>query len=172
MINYLQSDQWATPLDLFIKLDTKFGFQFDLCANNNNTKCDIFTSDIKSFIDNGHYKEFDKFWINPPYSRGNIDMCMDIVHRLAVEGKTIVSLTRFDPTTDWFKHHVDGVASEVLMLARRVKFEGAKDSYNFPCCISIYRGAIIRLVKDKYGSDYRLKTDYSVWDWKSGDTLP
>lgn len=37
-----KTDQWATPQDLFDKLDTIFNFETDVCADANNAKCENF----------------------------------------------------------------------------------------------------------------------------------
>lgn len=41
------TDQWATPIDVFNKLDSIFGFQTDVCADANNAKCEnYYTEDM------------------------------------------------------------------------------------------------------------------------------
>lgn len=154
----IQTDQWETPDDLFDVLNDEFNFEVDLCANENRHKLQLYTDDIEMAYRAGYLRNNHSFWMNPPYSRNNIDYCMQIAVGILQEdlANSLVTLTRFDPTTDWFQTYIDGVADEVRMLARRVKFIGAKDSYNFPCCVSVYRDGSI-LPKD---------TDYYIWDWK------
>lgn len=38
--NKNSTDEWATPQDLFDKLDEEFGFNLDPCADETNHKCD------------------------------------------------------------------------------------------------------------------------------------
>ena len=145
------NDEWETPDDLYEKLNSEFGFQFDLCANKDNAKCGRWSGDV---LDTAIAEsEYSVFWMNPPYSRGNIHRCMDAALYLCGDGKTVVCLVRLDPTTDWFLSCVDGYAKEVRMLARRVKFKGADNCYNFPCCVVVFDGG-------------RHDTDYYIWDWK------
>ena len=163
----MSGDSWETPPELYNPLNEEFKFGFDLCADENNKKCGHWSSDIekttKEILDcKNHlfsgYNLVDTYWINPPYSKGNIDLCMADVSQLNDIGKVIVSLTRFDPTAKWFKDNVDGVACEVRMLDKRVKFineaGNSSGSYPFPCCVSIFRG-------------YRPRaTQYYSWGWK------
>lgn len=159
-----QSDQWETPNDLFQVLNDEFSFDFDLCASSKNHKVAAWSEDIYAFATGNKVKEYNSFWMNPPYSRGNIDFCMDYATKIAALDYCpfLVTLTRFDPSASWFQKYVDGVADEVRMLARRVKFVGAKDSYNFPCCVAIYNQPAFRC--DWGLEDYQTK--YLIWDWK------
>jgi phage N-6-adenine-methyltransferase len=36
------SDEWATPAEIFKMLDDEFSFNLDPCANSQNHKCDTF----------------------------------------------------------------------------------------------------------------------------------
>ena len=59
---------WATPLDLFQKLDAEFHFDLDVCATAENAKCRKFYSPR----DNGLRQLWrGTCWLNPPYGRGN-----------------------------------------------------------------------------------------------------
>lgn len=158
-----QSDQWETPDDLFNKLKEEFNLQVDLCASEANHKLQFYTDNIQVAVLNGHLDDFEGFWMNPPYSRGNIEHCMKwFVEYSKMNNSTFVSLTRFDPSTEWFQIYVDGVADEVRMLAHRVRFKGAPSAYNFPCCVAIYNDPGRRC--DWGLEDYQTK--YLIWDWK------
>ena len=148
------NDEWETQDDLYKALNDEFDFDFDLCATAKNTKTPFFTSDVEEFVICADVNLYDSYWMNPPYSRGNINKCMVAADTINGHGKTLVTLTRFDPTADWFKTCIDGVAAEVRMLEKRLRFKGADHSYNFPCCISVYYGERVK------------KTDYFLWRWK------
>ena len=169
MGDIIESDQWQTQDDLFEVLNNEFKFEFDLCASEVNHKTRAWSNDIQTTVINGQQDHGKAFFIFFPYSRGNIDHCMKWMVELSkMVESPIVTLTRFDPTTNWFKEYVDGVADEVRMLARRLKFKGAKDSYNFPCCIAVYKpkkkGNII--LRGHFKGDYMINTKYYIWDWK------
>lgn len=153
------NNEWETPDDLFDTLDKEFGFTFDLCANFDNTKCKTFSSDLESIYGGLPEESSDSYWMNPPYSRGNIDSCMEIAFQLG-KTNTVVCLVRFDPSAKWFQRWVDGKAGVVRMLDRRVKFKGAPSAYNFPCCVVVYEG------DPEYIFDRDLSTFYTIWGWK------
>lgn len=148
------NDEWETPDELFNALDKEFNFQYDLCANVENTRCHSWSSDMELFMANYDDEPFRNYWMNPPYSRKNIDLCIENAYRLSLDGNTVVCLVRDDPSTNWYQEWVDGKAAEVRRLKHRVKFKGAKSAYNFPCCIVIYRWAVT------------VNTIYKIWDWK------
>ena len=149
------NDEWETPIDLFDKLKREFNFEFDLCTNIENSRCSAATDNIQKFVASDEVESFDNFWMNPPYSRGNINICMEEAWKLSSMGKTVVCLVRFDPSASWFQDWVDHKAADVRMLNRRVKFQGADSAYNFPCCLVVYKG-----------NNHMIETDYYLWGWK------
>lgn len=150
------NDEWRTQKSLYDRLNKEFGFEVDLCANEHNAKCHIYSSDIEQFYEQGRMHSCKSFWMNPPYSRGNIDRCIKTAYGISLFDKTVVTLTRFDPSASWFRKYIDGCAYEVRMLARRPKFIGADHAYNFPCCVSVFLSAKIK----------EMPTIYRIWDWR------
>jgi site-specific DNA-methyltransferase (adenine-specific) len=60
------TDEWATPQDLFDRLDDEFSFTLDVCADDWNFKCPTyFTKDI----DGLSQPWTGVVWMNPPYGR-------------------------------------------------------------------------------------------------------
>lgn len=61
-----RTDVWATPQDLFNKLNTVFSFDLDVCALPENAKCErYFTPEA-----DGLKQEWrGTCWMNPPYGR-------------------------------------------------------------------------------------------------------
>jgi len=152
------NNEWETPKDLFNKLDDEFGFTVDLCTDGTNSRCEQGLTEVRSYSkhpDCIKYTE-ETYWMNPPYSRDLISDCMKEAWYISKLGRTVVCLVRFDPSAKWFQEWVDGKASEVRMLDRRVKFRGAPSAYNFPCCVVVY----------KDGEPYTNETDYEIWGWK------
>lgn len=150
-------DEWETPDDLFAALDAEFDFDFDAASNGLNNKCPTFS--VNSLDQD--WSQYSAVWLNPPYSRGLIEPFMRKAYSESNKGSKVVCLVRFDPSTHWFQKWVDGRASEVRMLDRRVKFIGAPSCYNFPVCIVIY---------DRNYSPERnpmaIATEYYIWGWK------
>lgn len=146
-----QGDEYGTPYSLWNPLNEEFQFELDAAASDANHKGNIpyYTKDLKN---NGLILPWAKTtWVNPPYSAGLIGRFMQKAAMEACQGKTIVALTRFDPSTQWFQDYVDEIAHEVRMLSRRVVFVGETSAYNFPTCIIVYRGPL------------KLKTEYKIW---------
>ena len=147
------NNEWETPDELFSVLNNEFHFTFDAAANELNHKCPIYSDDSLNLP----WAPM-TVWLNPPYSRDLIQPFMEKAWKESLDGATVVALVRFDPSAKWFQQYVDGKASEVRMMARRVKFVGADSAYNFPTCVAVYRPvAEMELVKD---------TTYTLWDWK------
>jgi hypothetical protein len=63
-----QKDDWETPKSLFNELNDEFNFQIDLCANENNSKCESYCSDIFRFNPDLLTCGF----MNPPYGKSII----------------------------------------------------------------------------------------------------
>jgi len=163
------NDEWETPQDLFDVLDKEFNFNLDVCATYKTHKCKMFFGQyhLEGFMDALQVSWVKaNCWMNPPYSRGNIDKFMEKAYKESLYGATVVCLVRFDPSAKWFQKWVDDKASEVRMMARRVKFVGADYAYNFPTCIVVYRpeGTAARIPMEPDNNGYG--TYYTIWDWK------
>ena len=117
----LIKDEWETPTWLFYKLHQEFHFNLDVAATMENSKC------LKYFTkeDNALMQKWDgRCFMNPPYSRGNIDQ---FVRKAAVEIVTnslcevIVGVLPVRTSTNWFHNWVYNKA-ELRFLHKRVKF--------------------------------------------------
>ena len=62
-----KSNEWATPKDLFEKLNKEFNFTLDPCATKENAKCDKYYT----IEDDGLIQDWSKdvVFMNPPYGR-------------------------------------------------------------------------------------------------------
>lgn len=136
------SDEWATPIWLFEKIDAEFGFTLDAAAKPWNAKLGRYVSTDGLSADwSGNV-----VWLNPPYS--------DIaswLYKARVEsrrnGATVVALVPCSPDRHWWHDHVEGVA-EVRLLTRallptgRVHFQkedGTTGRAPFASALLIYR---------------------------------
>jgi len=62
-----RTDLWATPQDLFERLDECWHFTLDVCAIAENAKCENYFSPD----DDGLVQQWTgTCWMNPPYGRG------------------------------------------------------------------------------------------------------
>ena len=131
------SDEWATPNDLFNNLDEEFLFTLDPCATQENHKCEKWysiTDDGLSLPWGGEH-----VFCNPPYSQ--IAKWVEKAYREAQTDKTVVVLlipSRTD--TRYFHDYIYG-RSEIRFIKGRLHFNESKGPAPFPSMIVIFRGA-------------------------------
>lgn len=66
------TDDWATPKDLFRKLNEVFKFTLDPCASEANAKCENFLTKEDDSLnkDWSYIAGYGNIFMNPPYGRG------------------------------------------------------------------------------------------------------
>ena len=66
--NVPERDTWQTPQKLWDQLNEQYGFTFDCCASEDNTKCpNGFSDDFETTIEEAFFYH-DVSWMNPPFS--------------------------------------------------------------------------------------------------------
>jgi phage N-6-adenine-methyltransferase len=127
-----KTDLWATPQEFFDKYNALYGFNLDVCANQNNAKC----SNFFSIEDNGLEQEWrGSCWMNPPYGR-------EIIHwiRKAYEsslcGATVVCLVPARTDTKWW--HEYAMKGDIEFIKGRLKFGNSKNSAPFPSAVIVF----------------------------------
>ena len=138
------SDEWGTPAYIFDPLNKEFGFNLDVCATATNTKVPLFYSLELDSVQRPWAPM--TCWCNPPYS--NPMPLIKKAYSEAEKGATVVMLLRSDPSTRWWaifwdheKHRPRRPNDEVRYIFKRVKFVGAKGSYDFPSAVVVLRPA-------------------------------
>lgn len=129
------TDMWATPQDLFDRLDAEFHFTTDVCALPENAKCaNYFTPEVDGLAQDWT----GTCWMNPPYGR-EIGRWVRKAHDAAASGKaTVVCLLPARTDTAWFHDYV--LRGGVLRYIRgRLKFGDAKNAAPFPSIIVIFK---------------------------------
>lgn len=125
---------WATPQDLFDKLDKEFNFDIDVCADAFNAKCKKYYSvedDALSQTWRGYC------FMNPPYGR-EILKWVGKAYESAKSGEaTVVCLLPSRTDTKWWHEYVMK-ADTVRFIKGRLKFDGHKNSAPFPSVIAIF----------------------------------
>ena len=130
------SDEWATPQELFDRLDEEFHFDLDPCASESNHKCKrYFTKE-----DNGLEKSWGgcSVFCNPPYGRDIGRWMQKAYEESRKPGTLVVCLVPARTDTRWFHDWIYGKA-ELRFIRGRIKFGGAKYNAPFPSMIAIYR---------------------------------
>ena len=135
------SDCWATPDDLFQKLNKYFKFDLDVCANKLNAKCKLyFTED-----DNGLQKDWlGTCFMNPPYGRGISEWVKKAYNTSIEQGNTIVCLLPARCDTRWWHDYC--VHGEITFIKGRLKFGNAKNCAPFPSAIVVFRPTVSQLL--------------------------
>lgn len=131
------SDEWATPQDVFDKLNCEFHFDLDPCATVNNHKTDwYFTAEQDGLDQNwgGH-----KVFCNPPYSE--IDKWVEKAWRESRQDYTTVVLLIPARTDTRYFHNFIYNRAEIRFIKGRLKFGQSKNSAPFPSMVVIFRGA-------------------------------
>jgi phage N-6-adenine-methyltransferase len=126
------TDDWATPQDLFDKLNELYGFDLDVCASKDNAKCKKFFS----VEDNGLAQPWTgTCWMNPPYGR-EIGKWMSKAYESSKTGAKVVCLVPARTDTAWW--HDYAMNGEVTFLRGRLKFGNSKNSAPFPSALVVF----------------------------------
>lgn len=109
--NLDHSDNWATPKELYDKLNSEFNFDFDPCPLN--PKKDGLT------IEWGKSN-----FVNPPYSRKLKEAFVVKAIQESYKGKTCVMLLPVSTSTKLFHSYILPNAKDIRFLKGRVRFLG------------------------------------------------
>lgn len=136
------STEWETPQDLFDDLNLEFAFTLDVCATEENHKCDkYFTIKEDGLIqDWGNERVF----CNPPYGRE----ISSWVKKCAEHNGLSVMLLPARTDTKWFHNYIyQKQNAEIRFIKGRLKFGGAQNSAPFPSMIVVFRNFYYRSKK-------------------------
>ena len=111
--NLAHKDDWATPKDLYDKLNAEFDFEFDPCPYKH-------TMDWNGL----HIGWKQSNYINPPYTRDLKEAFVKKAVEESKEGKLCVMLLPVSTSTKLFHEWIKPNAKEVRFLKGRVKFMG------------------------------------------------
>mgnify|MGYP001583781737 CR=1 FL=1 len=165
----LPSDEWATPDWLFVALSKRYGpFDLDAASTDENAKCPKHWT----LKDDGLRQPWPgKVWLNPPYSRGNLDAWLAQARAHALSGHTELVCCLIPAATSevWWRdrvmapegrrlrawHSIESIGAtmrchsvrldtEVLFLTGRVKFVGADSGARFGSAAVVFRAPVAR----------------------------
>ncbi|MFD3271489.1 DNA N-6-adenine-methyltransferase [Paenibacillus dendritiformis] len=154
-----ESIMWATPQDLFDKLNAAFSFETDVCAIKENAKCANYYTPEQNGLSQ---KWKGVCWMNPPYGEpeypckhnckkkvcekrgyhiseyvpGIIDWVRK-AYEESLNGATVVCLVPARTCTHWWHDYC--MKGEITFLRGRLKFGGAKHAAPFPSAIVVFR---------------------------------
>jgi phage N-6-adenine-methyltransferase len=126
-----KSDNWETPQWLFDELDCVFHFVTDVCATDDNKKCDRFFDEK---IDGLKQHWVGNCWMNCPYGRA-----IGSWVKKAYDSKEACTVCLLPARTDtkWWQNYVMK-ADVIKFLKGRLKFGGGQNSAPFPSAIVIF----------------------------------
>lgn len=127
------TDEWATPQDLFDRLDACFHFTLDPCATEENHKAPKFYTREQDGLKQDWGGE--TIWCNPPYGReiGRwIQKCAE--HH----GIAVMLLPARTDTRWWHEFIANNPNATIRFIKGRLKFGGAKNPAPFPSAIVIF----------------------------------
>jgi phage N-6-adenine-methyltransferase len=134
-----ETDDWATPQELFDLLDGEFGFTLDVCASEGNAKAPTYYT----AADDGLAQLWTgSCWMNPPYGR-EIGEWIAKARASAHSGTTVVCLVPARTDTAWWWDHARHGA--IRFIRGRLKFGGGDMSAPFPSALVIFgRGQSVK----------------------------
>lgn len=130
-------DDWETPPEVFDPLNREFGFELDVCASTENTKCSRFYSKNDDAL---AQQWAGVCWMNPPYGLG-LPRWIRKAYESSRLGATVVCLVPARTDTAWWHDYVENKA-EQRFVRRRIRFIGAPFTAPFPSVVLVYRPTV------------------------------
>lgn len=131
------TDNWSTPQDFFDKLNEEFHFTLDVCADENNHKCEHYYT---KEIDGLSRPWIGTIWCNPPYGRKIGEWVRRAYISSQIGSATVVMLLPARTDTRWFHDYIYNKSNiEIRFIKGRLKFGGCKNSAPFPSMVIIFR---------------------------------
>lgn len=130
-----KSNEWATPQDLFDKLNEEFHFTLDAASTDENSKCE------KHFTkkDNGLHQDWSKdvVFLNPPYG-GHTGKWMRKSLDESRKGAIVVCLIVASTDRSYWHDFIFPYASQIRFLRGRITVGEAKTTAPFASAIVIF----------------------------------
>ena len=135
-------DRWKSPRVLFNMLDRQYDFDFDCCAEQDNTQCDDFSDEFET-VDNDKLDQLN-CWMNPPFSKA--EEMFKHFFKAVSQGVAIYRCDNFE--TKLWQDVIFPHASWILIPKRRVSYEGMKGKGSrFPSALIGYNIEEPKIVK-------------------------
>lgn len=121
-------DEWQTPQELWNKLHNQYNFNFDCCAEKDNTKCKDWTN---CFEENFLFKNR-VCWMNPPFSIAW--KMFEHFFKVVKKGVAIYRCDNFE--TGLWQKVIFPNASWVFIPNKRISYDGLDgDGARFPSAL-------------------------------------
>lgn len=136
-----KSNEWATPQDLYDKLNNKYNFTLDPCSTIENHKCNKFYT-IK---ENGLIQDWSNeiVFCNPPYGREIYDWVKKCYNEY-LKGTKIVLLIPSRTDTKYFHEFLYNKPNiKIQFIKGRLKFGNSDNSAPFPILLAYFNINVI-----------------------------
>jgi phage N-6-adenine-methyltransferase len=124
---------WETPDAVFSALDAEFGFEIDVCATAETTKCSRYFSPDQDGLKQPWRGVC---WMNPPYGSA-LPRWMAKAYSSSLHGATVVCLVPARTDTRWW--HDFAMRGEIRLIQGRLRFGAARFTAPFPSAIIVFR---------------------------------
>lgn len=131
----VNKDLWETPDHIFKPLNDLFHFTLDPCCTIDNAKCKYYYTPKENGLKQSWNGAI--VFVNPPYSRGNIDLWVKKCYDNRVN-QTVVALLPVSTSADWFQKYCIG--NTIYWVDKRIRFNGAKYTAPFSSMIIHFNG--------------------------------
>jgi phage N-6-adenine-methyltransferase len=133
-----QTDDWATPRDLWNNLHDSYNFELDAAASQSNHLLENWfgldhTDELRRNGLSGQW--VGRTWVNPPYGRGIYDW----VKKAALHNDLVMMLLPSRTDTKWFHEFVLPNA-DIQFLKGRLKFGAGTTPAPFPSILVTFNG--------------------------------
>jgi phage N-6-adenine-methyltransferase len=153
------SNEWATPQDLFDALNTEFNFGLDVAASSLNHKTPAYYTEQDNALAQSWRGQKGAVWCNPPYGR-DIGNWVRKAFDSSRDGKTTVVLTFARTDTKWW-HEWAMQADEIRFIQGRVHFvrpDGTSGPAPAPSAVLVYYGRAARIWGDHWQRATQVRT--------------
>lgn len=129
------TNEWATPIKTFQKLDAEFHFNLDPCATHENHKCDKYYT----IEEDGLQQDWggQRVFCNPPYGRVIGDWVRKCYEESQKPDTVVVMLIPARTDTAYFHDYIYHKAKEIRFVRGRLHFNEAGPA-PFPSMIVIF----------------------------------
>ena len=142
-----KSEEYETPNEIFKPLQKEFNLRLDVCANDDNAKCQIYiTKEMDALSSDWNYN----FWMNPPFGRDLkkwVQKAYEESKKNKVNGVLILPVRS---NTNWWHKYIIETKAEVRFLKGETKFVGHERGLWLPFAIIIYKNSLITSKEKKW----------------------
>lgn len=130
------TNEWATPIAIFARLDAEFHFDLDPCCTHENAKCERhFTQD-----EDGLSRSWGgcRVFCNPPYGRELPKWVRKCYEESRKKDTLVVMLIPARTDTSYFHDYIYHKAKEIRFLRGRLHFNESKQGAPFPSMVVVF----------------------------------